>query len=160
MNYLLVITILVTLISFFADKAKTLKAIRMSIKKMVKILPAFFWMLIFMSIALYIFSEDQIRTVLVNNNIYYSLVLAISCGSVAIIPGFIAFPLSGILQEQGVAYMVLSGFTTTLMMVGIVTFPIEKEYLGVKLGIIRNIISLIIALMVALGTGIVYGELF
>ena len=160
MNFLVLFTITIVIISFFADKAKTIKALKISLKKMKKILPAFLWMLIFMSVALYIFSEEQIRSLLANDNIYYSLGLAIASGSVAIIPGFIAFPLSGILQTQGVAYMVLSGFTTTLMMVGIVTFPMEKEYLGVKLGIIRNIVSLVIAILVALITGLVYGELF
>jgi len=160
MNYFLLITILVILISYCIDKSKTIKALKMAVKKLVKILPAFLWMLIFMSVALYIFSEDQIQSVLANDNIYYSLGLALASGSIAIIPGFIAFPLCGILQEQGVTYMVLSGFTTTLMMVGIVSFPVEKEYLGVKLGIVRNIISLIIALIVALITGFVYGELF
>ena len=75
-------------------------------------------------------------------------------------PGFIAFPLSGILLNKGVSYMVLSAFTTTLMMVGILTYPIEKEYFGVKVTIIRNIISFFIALAVAIMTGIFFGEIF
>jgi len=159
MNYFIVIAIIAVIVSFFTDKDKTLQALKLSINKLIKILPAFLWMLIFMSIALYIFSEDQIRSILANDNIFYSLGIAISCGSVAIIPGFIAFPLCGILRDQGVAYMVLSGFTTTLMMVGIVTFPVEKEFLGIKLGIIRNIISLLIAIIVAVITGLIYGEI-
>jgi len=56
--------------------------------------------------------------------------------------------------------MVLSAFTTTLMMVGILTFPIEKEYFGIKVTIIRNVISLFIALIVAVITGIFFGEIF
>ncbi len=75
-------------------------------------------------------------------------------------PGFITFPLCGILVEKGVTYMVLSAFSTTLMMVGIVTFPIEKEYLGVKVAIIRNVISFCIALCVAFITGFFFGEIF
>ncbi|MCK4795797.1 MAG: hypothetical protein KAT05_00370, partial [Spirochaetes bacterium] len=59
-----------------------------------------------------------------------------------------------------VAYMVVSAFTTTLMMVGILTYPIEKEYFGTKVTIIRNLISLIIAFIVAIITGIIYGEVF
>jgi uncharacterized membrane protein YraQ (UPF0718 family) len=117
-------------------------------------------MLILMSMALYIFSEDQIHTVLANENIYYSLLLAVSCGSVAMIPGFIAFPICGILLDQGVNYMVLAGFTSSLMMVGIVSFPVEKEFLGVKLGLLRNFMSLLIAIIVALMTGLFFGELF
>jgi len=56
--------------------------------------------------------------------------------------------------------MVLSAFTTTLMMVGIITFPLEKEYFGVKVTVIRNTISFFIALIVAVITGIFFGEVF
>ncbi len=62
--------------------------------------------------------------------------------------------------KKGVIYMVLSAFTTTLMMVGIITYPIEKAYFGTKVTIIRNIISLFIALIVAVMTGIFFGEIF
>jgi uncharacterized membrane protein YraQ (UPF0718 family) len=64
------------------------------------------------------------------------------------------------LLDKGVSYMVLSAFTTTLMMVGVFTFPIEKEYFGVKVAIIRNVIGLFVALIVALMTGIFFGEIF
>jgi len=46
------------------------------------------------------------------------------------------------------------------MMVGIITFPIEREYFGVKVTIIRNMVSFSIALTVALVTGIFFGEVF
>ena len=55
--------------------------------------------------------------------------------------------------------MVLSAFTTTLMMVGILTYPVEIEYFGVKVTIIRNVISFFIALIVALSIGFFFGEL-
>ena len=160
MNFLFGFAAIAVLISFVFNKNKTILALKIAIKKLVKILPAFLWMLILMSMALYIFSEDQIHTVLANENIYYSLLLAVSCGSVAMIPGFIAFPICGILLDQGVNYMVLAGFTSSLMMVGIVSFPVEKEFLGVKLGLLRNFMSLLIAIIVALMTGLFFGELF
>ena len=82
---------------------------------------------------------------------------------IKILPAFasmLAFPLCGILLSKGVTYTVLSAFTTTLMMVGFVTFPIEKKYFGVRVGIIRNVASLLIAIIVAIMTGIFYGEIF
>lgn len=45
------------------------------------------------------------------------------------------------------------------MMVGIVTIPIERRYLGIKVTLIRNAIALITALCVALVIGLLYGEL-
>ncbi len=55
--------------------------------------------------------------------------------------------------------MVLSAFTTTLMMVGVLTYPIERQYFGRSVTLIRNAISLIIALIVALVVGLVFGEI-
>ena len=55
--------------------------------------------------------------------------------------------------------LVLAAFTTTLMMVGILTYPVEKEYFGAKVTIIRNVVSFFIALIVALVIGIFFGEL-
>ena len=55
---------------------------------------------------------------------------------------------------------VLAAFTTTLMMVGILTAPIEKEYFGVKVTVIRNVISFLIALIITVVVGIFFGEFF
>jgi len=55
--------------------------------------------------------------------------------------------------------MVLAAFTTTLMMVGMITYPIEKAYLGTKMTLVRNLIGLLIALAVAFVIGISYGEI-
>ena len=94
-----------------------------------------------------------------NNDKFIGVILASFFGSITLMPGFIAFPLCGILLKKGVSYMVLSAFTTTLMMVGILTYPVEKEYFGVKVTIIRNAISFFIAIIVALSIGFFFGEL-
>ena len=56
--------------------------------------------------------------------------------------------------------MVLSAFTTTLMMVGVLTYPVEKAYFGVKVTIIRNVISFFIAFIIAIMIGVFFGEIF
>ena len=117
-------------------------------------------MLILVSIILFLFPDEVISSYLNNSSKFISVLLASFIGSITLMPGFVAFPLSGILLTKGVPYMVLSAFTTTLMMVGIITFPIEKEYFGVKVTIIRNIISFFIALIIAIITGIFFREVF
>ena len=117
-------------------------------------------MLILVSVVLFLTPNEVISNYLSGNNKYIGLLFGSFLGSIILMPGFIAYPLAGILLQKGVAYMVLSAFTTTLMMVGILTYPIEKEYLGARVTIIRNLISLFIALVVALVTGIFFGELF
>ncbi len=54
--------------------------------------------------------------------------------------------------------MVVSAFSATLMIVGVLTYPVEKACLGAKVALIRNLISFIIALAVALATGLFFGR--
>lgn len=56
------------------------------------------------------------------------LVFSAIVGSITLIPGFIAFPLVASLLKAGAGYPQVTMFLTTLMMVGIVTIPIEKKY--------------------------------
>ena len=159
MYYLYSVTGLALLISIIIDRKKTLAAIKISYKRFINIIPAFLTMLIFVSIVLFFVSDKMISNYLGNNDKFIGITLASLFGSITLMPGFIAFPLCGILLKKGVSYMVLSAFTTTLMMVGILTYPIEKKYFGVKVTIIRNVISLFIALIVALSIGFFFGEL-
>jgi len=154
------ITGLTLIVSFIASRDKTLMAVKISFKKFTNILPAFLTMIIFISIILYIFPNKVLVNYLGNDDRFHGVIFASFLGSVTLVPGFIAFPLCGILLKKGISYMALSAFTTTLMMVGVITYPIEKEYFGRKVTIIRNTISFFIALIVAVMTGIFFGEIF
>jgi len=160
MYYLYIITGLALLISFIISRDKTLKAVKIAARRLVNILPAFLIMLILVSIVLFLVPDKVIANYLGGNNNFIGVLLASFLGSITLMPGFIAFPLCGILLKKGVLYMVLAAFTTTLMMVGVVTYPVEKKYFGVKVTIIRNAISLFIALIVAVMIGIFFGEIF
>ncbi len=159
MYYLYSVTGLALLISIIIDRKKTLTALKISYKRFINIIPAFLTMLILVSIVLFFVSDKMISNYIGNNDKFIGVILASLFGSITLMPGFIAFPLCGILLKKGVSYMVLSAFTTTLMMVGILTYPIEKEYFGVKVTIIRNAISFFIALIVALLIGFFFNEL-
>ncbi|HIJ56664.1 MAG TPA: hypothetical protein HPQ03_11120 [Deltaproteobacteria bacterium] len=160
MIYLYIATAAAVLVSFLVSREKTLKALRIAYKRFVKILPAFLTMLVLVSIVLFLVPEELISTYLGSNNRYVGVLIGALLGSITLMPGFIAYPLCGILLKKGVAYMVLSAFSTTLMMVGVLTYPVEKAYLGAKVTLIRNLISFLIALVVALATGLFFGEVF
>ncbi len=160
MNLLYIITGSVFLISFFANPGKAFMALKIAGKRFINILPAFLLMLILISFALTFFSDKIILKYLNHNNIYAIMRIASVIGSITILPGFIAFPLCRILLKKGVYYMVLSAFSTTLMMVGFLTFPVEKKYFSIKITVIRNVISFIIALLTALITGLFFREIF
>lgn len=159
MIYIYILTSILLIISLFSNKNKTIKALKIAWKKFLKIMPAFGKMLILVSIVLYILPDEVMLKYLGNKNIFLGTILAALLGSLTMMPGFIAFPLCGILVEKGVSYMAIASFSTSLMMVGILTYPVESEYFGKKLTIVRNIVSLIIALIIAVIVGLLYGEM-
>jgi len=153
------ITGLALVYSLFVSREKTLQALRISCSRFANILPAFLIMLILVSIVLFLVPDVTISQYLGVENEFLGVLWASFLGSITLMPGFIAYPLAGILLKKGVAYMVLSAFTTTLMMVGVITYPIEKQYFGIRVTIMRNAISLLIALSIAVVTGILFGEI-
>ena len=160
MYYLYIVAGLALLVSLIFSREKTSRALKIAARRFIRIMPAFLVMLILVSIVLYLVPDELISRYLGSDNKLIGVALASFLGTITILPGFIAFPLCGILLEKGVLYMVLSAFTTTLMMVGILSYPIEKEYLGTKVTILRNVISFFIALVIAVMTGIFFGEIF
>jgi uncharacterized membrane protein YraQ (UPF0718 family) len=160
MYWLYVVTGLALVFSLIVSREKTLKALIISYRRFVDILPAFLIMLVLVSIVLFLVPDELILKYLGLENEFAGVLLASFFGSITLMPGFIAFPLAGILLKKGVAYMVLSAFTTTLMMVGVLTYPIEKQYFGGRVTIIRNAVSLLIAISIAVVTGVFFGEIF
>ena len=159
MVILYVLTALLLGLSLLANPGKTSRALRVALRRFMKIAPAFVLMLVLIAVALYLLPDRMMARVLVRENKWVAFASALGLGSVSIMPGFIAFPLCDIMLARGALYMVLSAFSTTLMLVGVVTFPLEKTYLGARLALTRNAISLAIAAAVAVVTGLLFGEL-
>ena len=75
--------------------------------------------------------------------------------TITIIPAFIAFPLIGTLVGAGVGIVPSVAFLTTLTMVGVVTFPLEKKKFVMKFTIVRNVLSFLFAIIIALAIGVI-----
>ncbi|MHC4560602.1 MAG: hypothetical protein ACYS80_25260, partial [Planctomycetota bacterium] len=97
-----VITICAVVVSLIADRGKTVKSLQVAGRKMLKITPAFLTMTILVSIALYLVPDETISRYLGHENKVLGLVIAHALGSISLMPGFIAFPLCGMLLEKGV----------------------------------------------------------
>ena len=151
-----VVTALVLLLSFLINPTKTKKALRIALKKFLFIIPTFIKILFLIAIIFYFFPEETISGYLSSNNEFIGILVAFLIGSIAAIPGFIAFPLSGMLVDKGVSYTIIAMFTTSLMMIGVLTFPIEKKYFHYKIVVLRNIIGLGIAVIVTFIVSMVY----
>ncbi len=159
MKYLYIVTLSALLLSLLKDRGKTRKALKIAYTRFVKILSPFLLMLVLVSMALTLIPDRLIMKLLGVQDHFLGMAIATVLGSVTLMPGFIAFPLCGILLKKGVPYMVLSAFSTSLMMVGVLTYPLEKAYFGSRVTIVRNLISLIIAIIVAIATGFFFGEI-
>jgi uncharacterized membrane protein YraQ (UPF0718 family) len=158
MIYLYIFTIIILFLSFIKDRNKTIKGIKRGLKKFNNILPSYLVLLMIISIIL-LLSEDFIVRFLSQNSILSGTFMSVIIGSITMMPGFIAYPLAGILLEKGVPYIILGGFVTSLMLVGIVTYPVEKEYFGKRAAIIRNVFGFLISIGIAMGIGLFYGEI-
>lgn len=146
-------------VSAVADRGKTLAAIRLAWKRFVTILPVFLAMIAGASFVLSLIPQEVYSRYLSSNHPAVGALAAGALGSVSVMPGFVAFPLAAMLMTRGVARLTLSLFTTTLMMVGVVTLPIEMRYLGRRVALLRNAFALLVAITVALATGAYFGEL-
>ena len=157
MKYLYIIMATLLCISLFFSPQKTWKGVQRGTKKLIKILPNYLKILVFLSLIMS-FAENFIVQYLGGQNILLGSLLAIIVGSIVMMPGFIAYPLAGVLLTRGVNYTVIAGFIISLKMVGVVTYPIEKEYMGIKGTIYRNAASLVITVIITFLIGIYYGE--
>ncbi len=157
--YLYIVAGLALLVSLVFSRERTGRALKIAARRFIQIFPAFLIMITLVSIVLYLVPDELISRYLGSDSKFAAMAVGALLGSVTYMPGFIAFPLAGILLQKGVAYMVIAAFSTTLMMVGVLTAPIEKAYFGLKVTIIRNVIGFFIALAVAVVMGFFFGEI-
>jgi len=118
------------------------------------LLPSLLTVLALVSVFLYLVPDETIILLLGSKSGAMGIAIAAMVGSIALIPAFIAFPIAKILMVKGVSYPVVAVFITTLIMVGVLTLPIEIKYFGKKAALMRNGLSFFGALIVGLLIGI------
>jgi uncharacterized membrane protein YraQ (UPF0718 family) len=142
------------LISLIKSREKTWLALKKSLKAIEGILPQFLSILIIIGIMLAILTPEQISKLLGSESGWVGVLMSAALGSVTLVPGFVAFPLAAALLKSGAGYMQIAAFISTLMMVGVVTLPVEIKYFGKKAAAARNIAALVFSLLVALIIGV------
>jgi len=146
--------ILLTL-SFVKDKKKTKMALKKAWKAFENILPEFLVVILLVGFMLAILNADTISGMIGEKSGWFGVVLASIIGSITLIPGFVAFPTAAILLENGAGYMQIAAFISTLMMVGIITMPVEIKYFGKKSTLLRNSVAFLFSFLVAFIIGMV-----
>ncbi len=153
MKLLSILTVLCLIASLIANRQKTWKGIKKGITMFINLLPVLLLMLALISVVLFLIPNDTLIKYMGEGSGVKGWITAALLGSVALIPGFIAYPLCGILIDNGVAYSVIAVFITTLMMTGFLTLPVEAKFFGWKVSVIRNLVSLAAALFIGLIMG-------
>ena len=160
MDYALyIITLTLLGISFLKNKMKTKQALKKAWKAFENILPEFLVVIALVSFLLAAVEPAFIAQVIGSESGWTGVILAALIGAVTLIPGFVAFPTAALLLQGGAGYMQLGAFISTLMMVGIVTLPIEQKYFGIKLAMYRNGFAFLFSFLVAYTIGMVVPNL-
>jgi uncharacterized membrane protein YraQ (UPF0718 family) len=143
--------------SFLADREKTVLSLRKGGKAFAGILPEFLVIVIATGLILAFLSPDVIAALIGENSGVSGVVLASLVGSITLIPGFIAFPLAALLLQKGAGILPIAAFVSALMMVGVVTFPLERKTFGTRVALMRNVLALLFSMLVAVVLRLVLG---
>jgi uncharacterized membrane protein YraQ (UPF0718 family) len=145
------------IISFIKSKEKTLLALKKAWKSFENILPQLLAILLIIGMVLSIVNAATI-SMLIGKESGWPGALALGLiGAITLIPGFVAFPLAASLLQNGAGYTQLAAFISTLMMVGIVTMPLEIRYFGKKAALLRNGMAFVLSFGIAAVIGAVLG---
>ncbi len=141
------------LLSYVKNREKTLKALLKAWKAFENILPQFLVVILLVSLLLSLLDHQMILRIIGSESGWLGVLLAAIVGAVTLIPGFVAFPTAALLVNGGAGYMQIGAFISTLMMVGIVTLPVEMQYFGKKLALYRNALAFVFSFLVAFVIG-------
>ncbi len=150
-----IVTIAWLIFSLKKDKSKTIAAVRQSGGMMKGIAGDIIGILLLIGLILTFVPPETIRLYIGQSNVLISTLVFSLVGSITLIPAFVAFPLVGSLLDAGANLIPIVAFLTTLTMVGIVTFPLEKREFGLKFTLVRNLLSFGFAILIALTMGVI-----
>lgn len=157
-NYILyTITIILVLFSLCLDRKKTQVAMRKAWQALKNVFPQFIGVIVLVGIMLAILNPQMISQMIGDAAGWWGVFLASVLGAVTFIPGFVAFPTAAMLLENGAGYMQIGAFISSLMMVGVMTYPVEVKYFGRKVALFRNCFAFIFSFLVAFIIGKVVG---
>lgn len=153
---LYIIAIIGLVASFIGDRNKTKKALKKAWKSFENILPQFLSVLVIIGLTLAILTPKMISQLIGSDSGMFGILAALLIGSITLIPGFVAFPLAAALLKNGAGYGQIGAFVSALMMVGVVTIPMEIKVFGKKVTLLRNVLALGFSFIVALLMGVIF----
>ena len=143
------------LVSIVKNKEKSKEAMKKSKGMMKNMIGDIIGIIFMIGLILTFIPPETIEKVLGSGNTLLSSLVAALVGSITLIPAFVAFPLVGSFVDAGASIVPGVAFLTTLTMVGVVTFPLEKKEFGTKFAVTRNLLSFGAAVSIAILMGVI-----
>ncbi len=137
------------IVSIIKSKEKSIKAFKVAAKALLRTAPSLLAILGIVGLTLGILTPETISKLVGAEAGLMATMIAALLGAITLIPSLIAFPLAGSLLRSGATVMTISAFITTLVMVGVVTAPMEIKTLGKKFTLLRNGLGFLAALIIA-----------
>ncbi len=137
------------LVSFVKSRSKTKIGLKKAWKAFENILPQLLVVLLIVGLMLSVLNAALISKLVGKDSGIIGILLAAVFGSITMIPPFVAFPTAAALLTSGAGYAQIAVFVSTLMMVGVVTLPLEIKYFGAKTAISRNVLAFLFSFVVA-----------
>ena len=135
--------------SLMKSKEKSKKAFKVAGKALLKTAPSLLTVLGIVGLTLGTLTPETISSLVGAEAGFVATIVAAVLCAITLIPSLVAFPLAVSLLRSGATVMTISAFVTTLVMVGIVTAPMEIKILGKKFTLLRNGLGFLAALMIA-----------
>ncbi len=135
--------------SYAKDRKKTKQGLMKAWKAFENILPAFAVIILVIGIMLALVSPAVVSAIIGQNSGVGGMLIAGVIGAITLIPAFIAFPLAKAILDMGAGILQIAVFVSTLMMVGVVTAPLESQFFNLRITLYRNVLSLVFAFVVA-----------
>ena len=149
------LAIISLIISFIKDKSKTKKSIVLGLKSFENVLPQFLCIIITVGILLSFFTTDTISKILGTSSGFIGIILADIIGAITMMATFVAFSLGNTLLLNGAGYAQVATLVSSLVLIGLMTLPLEIKYIGKRAALLRNLIAFIFSIVV----GIILGRI-
>lgn len=149
------LAVILLIISFIKDKKRTRLALKKAWKSFENILPEFLVVILLIGFLLAVLDPETISGLIGAKSGWSGVIASAVIGSVTLIPGFVAFPTAALLLDNGAGYTQIAAFISSLMMVGVITIPVEIKYFGKKISIARNVLAFLFSFIVAAFIGLV-----
>jgi uncharacterized membrane protein YraQ (UPF0718 family) len=151
----IIVSVVLTMLSFMLDREKTIRGLKKGLQMFRVIAVPFLNILILVSLVVSVVPTSLIETYLGAGSGIGGVGVAAVLGSITLIPGFISYPIAALLIADGASYTTVATFMTTLMMVGVVTLPLEIRYFGKRAAIVRNLLNFAAAVVIGVLVGII-----